>query len=320
MIKNEIWIVGAGLMGIEYGKVLNNLGADYIMIGRSEENCQKASHELKVSVIAGGIDSFLEQKPPKPKKVIVAVGIEALKDTVIKLLDYNVDDILLEKPGFAYPYELNEILAHPRTANSTIVLAYNRRFYGSVMEAEKLIADDGGVTSFSFEFTEWSHVIRDLKKDRAEHETWFLGNSSHVIDTAFFLAGEPKELSSYYKGGLDWHPISSIYAGAGISERGALFSYIANWESPGRWVIDISTSKRRFLFKPMEVLQIQEIGSVSVNPAIYDVSNDKEFKPGLYLQTKCFLESIYTRFCTIQQQAKMLDIYCKMSGYNYNQL
>lgn len=315
MINNEIWIVGAGLMAIEYGKVLNNLGVDYIIIGRNQENCQKTSSQLSVSVISGGIDSFLEQKPRKPKKVIVAVGIESLKDTVIKLLDYKIEEILLEKPGFAYPIELNEILGHPRTANATIVLAYNRRFYGSVIEAEKLIAEDGGVTSFSFEFTEWSHVIRNLKKNRAEHETWFLGNSSHVIDTAFFLCGKPKELASYNAGGLDWHPISSVFSGAGVSEKRALFSYIANWEAPGRWVIDISTSKRRFLLKPMEILQVQEFGSVSFNPVLYDDSNDTKFKPGLFLQTSAFLKSDYTRFCNIFQQDELLKIYRKMSGY-----
>jgi predicted dehydrogenase len=315
MIKHKIWLIGAGAMASEYIKVLNNIEADFIVIGRGEENCKKISEEFSIKAISGGLTNFLAQEPPKPEKVIVSVGIEALKDTVVELLNYNIFDILLEKPGFAYPSELSEILEHPNIDKSNIVLAYNRRFYASVIEAEKLIAEDGGVTSFFFEFTEWSHVIRSLKKEKAEHETWFLGNSSHVIDTAFFLAGEPKELTSFFKGGLDWHPTSSIFSGAGISVNGALFSYIANWESPGRWVIELSTSKRRFIFKPMEILQVQEIGSVTILPVILNDSNDKQFKPGIYLQTKYFLESNYSRFCSIQQQAKMLNIYCKMSGY-----
>ena len=72
--------------------------------------------------------------------------------------------------------------------------------------------------------------------------------------------------------------------------KNALFSYHANWEAPGRWSVEILTPKHRLYFKPMETLQIQEIGSVAVNPVQIDDTLDKEFKPGLYLQVKSFLD------------------------------
>jgi hypothetical protein len=184
------------------------------------------------------------------------------------------------------------------------------------MEAKKRIEEDGGVTSFHFEFTEWSHQIRNLNKHKTELENWFLGNSTHVVDTAFYLCGKPKEISCYHSGGNDWHPNSTIFAGAGVTETAALFSYEANWESAGRWSIDIMTKKHRFVFKPMEKLQIQQIGSVAVSFIEgIDYSYDEKFKPGLYLQTQAFLENQYENFCSLNEQVENMIVYKKMSGY-----
>ena len=67
----------------------------------------------------------------------------------------------------------------------------------------------------------------------------------------------------------------------------------------------------------MESLQIQELGSVAVNPVIIDDHLDKEFKPGFYLQTKAFLNGEMSRFCTLEEQKEMIEkYYVKMSGYN----
>ena len=128
-------------------------------------------------------------------------------------------------------------------ANAKVFIAYNRRFYRAVSEAKRLIEGDGGVTSFNFEFTEWSHEIERLSKAPGVKEKWFLGNSTHVVDLAFFLGGKPSEISCYTQGGTDWHPTASLFSGAGVSEHGALFSYNANWESAGRWGVEVLTKK-----------------------------------------------------------------------------
>jgi len=200
--------------------------------------------------------------------------------------------------------------------NSTLLLAYNRRFYSSVLKAQEIILEDGGVKSFNFEFTEWSHSIKTLVKTKAELQTWFLGNSSHVIDTAFYLGGKPKNICCFVSGSLDWHPKSSNFVGAGETQYGALFNYQANWAAPGRWVIEIITEKHRLLFKPLEKLQIQNIGSVLTDPVVLDDMLDTRYKPGLYLQTKNFIFGNYSRFCDIHEQNLSLDnFYLKMSNY-----
>jgi predicted dehydrogenase len=316
-MEKHIWLIGAGYMAKEYAKVLTSLQIPFTVISRGEENCKKIADEFNCKYIAGGLDQFLATRPAMPPAAIVAVGIEALSAATTQLVKYGVKYILLEKPGIGYPVEIDALVQTAQQAKATVVLAYNRRFYASVLKAEELIAQDGGVTSFNFEFTEWSHVIRTLVKTKEEWHNWFLGNSTHVIDTAFFLGGKPAQLSAYYKGSLDWHPASASFSGAGISDKDALFSYHANWEAPGRWVIEILTTKNRLIFKPMESLQIQAIGSVAVNPVELDDALDKQFKPGIYLQTKAFLEHDLTRFCDIAEQKEMIDkYYLTMSGYS----
>lgn len=316
MNVNEMWVVGAGQMTQDYLKVLNFNGISPIVIGRGKENCKIIENNFQCTVFPSGLSTFLKTRPNKPKKVIVAVGIEALQKVALELIDYGIDDILLEKPGIAYISEVEELAYVCKTNNVKISLAYNRRFYASLLKAEDFITEDGGISSFNFEFTEWSHTIKTLNKTKQEWHNWFLGNSTHVVDTAFFLGGKPKELSAYFAGSLDWHPSSSKFCGAGVTETGALFSYHADWEAPGRWVIEILTKKRRLIFKPMETLQVQLLGSVAVNPVELDDHLDKDFKPGLYLQTKAFLENDYTRFCTIHEQKEMIEnVYNKISGY-----
>ncbi len=300
----------------EYIKVLKEINQDFIVIGRGHQNCQSIKDEFNCDVVPNGLIEYLNTKPSLPACVIVCVSIEELSKTSLSLINYGVKKILLEKPGVAFPYEINEVTETALRNNAKVFLGYNRRFYASVLKANEMIKEDGGVHSFSFEFTEWAHVIKNFKFSDTILHNWFLGNSTHVIDTAFFLGGKPQKIAAFYKGYLNWHPTSSCFCGAGISETGALFSYLADWEAPGRWGIDIMTIKRRFIFKPMESLQVQILGSVEVNVVEIDATLDINFKPGIYLQTKAFLEGNYERFCTIEEQRFMINnIYAKMSGY-----
>src|SRR5690242_14506606 len=187
MIRKNIWLIGTGLMGLEYAKVLGHLNCSYQVVGRGKENNAVFSGKTGVNPIEGGLDSFLQSRPTIPDAVIVAVGIESLSQVTTRLLNYGVKNILLEKPGVGSPSEIYPLSDLTKKKKAIVLLAYNRRFYSSVKEAQKIIEADGGISSFQFEFTEWSHVVGALKKHPAEHNNWFLGNSSHVIDTAFYL-------------------------------------------------------------------------------------------------------------------------------------
>lgn len=311
---DKVWLIGAGSIGVEYSKVLDALNVDHVIIGRGETSSAKFEELCpNKHVIRGGVDNFLHSKPILPDCAIIAVGFHELYDVTKGLIQYGVKRIFLEKPGADTYEKVQELYTLAKKNNSEIFLAYNRRFYASLLKAEEIIREDGGVTSFNFEFTEWLHVLEASKKNVTLRD-FFWGNSCHVIDTAFFLGGEPKEMTCYTKT-IENDTFPKIFSGAGISTKGALFSYQANWDAPGRWVVEILTKKHRLYFKPMETLQIQELRSVKVLPIEINDHLDKIFKPGFFLETKAFLEGDNSRLCTIEQQTKRVDtVFRKISG------
>ena len=302
-MNKRIWIIGAGGIAIEYAKVLKALGRDFVVIGRGELSAKKFKEIIGIQPILGGLDAFLESTTETPDHVINCVRAFELGKVNIQLANYGVKNILSEKPGFL-PEEADDVIKVVKEKGTSIFIAYNRRFYSSVLAAEKVIKEDGGLLSFNFEFTEWAHVIENTPTiPEIERNNLFITNSSHVVDLAFFLGGEPEKLTCYHNGTVGWHTPSN-FAGAGETKDGILFSYNANWNAPGRWAVELLTSKHRIYLKPMEQLQLQDKGSVKVYPVEIDDHLDKEFKPGFFLETKAFLNGNYERLCSIEEQAK----------------
>jgi hypothetical protein len=149
------------------------------------------------------------------------------------------------------------------------------------------------VSSFHFDFTEAIVRIDPSSYDDATNQNWGIANSSHVIDTAFFLGGKPKWMECrQYGNAIKWHPAGSIFTGMGETEKGIPFTYHAHWGCPGKWNIEIMTPKRKLLFSPMERLHQQVKGGFEKELVRLDYSIDTSFKPGFYLQvqqwiTKC---------------------------------
>lgn len=314
-MKNKIWLVGSGEMAQDYIKVLKALDCDFDVIGRGVESAKKFEEATGCTVITGGLDQFLLTKPTPCTHAIVSVGVEALARTTLRLLKFGIQNVLVEKPAGLNLGEVEQIARISKEKSANVFVAYNRRFYASVIKAQEIIEQDGGVTSFNFEFTEWAHIIEPIQKAAGVKEYWFLANSTHVVDLAFYLGEKPKELCTFTAGSLSWHPRSSIFSGAGISVSGALFSYQANWESAGRWSVEMLTKNHRLILRPMEKLQIQKKGSVAVDFVECDYKLDEAFKPGLFLQTKSFISNISTGMCDIEYHLEMTNYYYKIAGY-----
>jgi predicted dehydrogenase len=314
-MNSNIWLIGAGVMAQDYFKVLKSLGHTPTVLGRSEKSVREFESMTGCRAYSGGLASYLSSDPEVPAAAVVSVSRETLSEVTCQLLAYGVKKILVEKPAGLSNIEINNIVR--LTKEAAVLVGFNRRFYSSVLKARELIQEDGGVQSFCFEFTEWSHKLRDLVSIKGEKvmQTWFLGNSIHVADLAFFLGGGPQEISTYSAGGLDWHPSSSIFAGAGVSKSGALFSYHANWESAGRWGVEILTAQRKLILRPLEELHVQKKGSIVLEKMEIDSGLDQQFKPGLYLQVKNFLEGSWNDFVDVADLQKQFPTYLKMAGY-----
>lgn len=315
-MKKRVLLIGTGNIAKEYMKVLRDMEVDTTVIGRGEVSGKDFEEHTGIKPILGGIEKYLKktERENLPEYSIVAVDISSLANVAVQLMEHGAGKVLLEKPGCTSVHELDKMIA---CSNSNIYIAYNRRFYDSVKYAKRIIDEDGGVVSFQAEFTEWAHVIEKTHHSDEIKQKWFLMNSSHVMDLAFHLSGKPKEIKCFRKGFLDWHKAGSLYAGAGITEKGALFSYRANWGSAGSWALEINTKKNRLIFKPMELLKVQEKGSMKIKEIDLSNGNDQKYKAGLYQEVFAFLNDDFLDLCSLQEQNEMLSVYQLISGEEY---
>ncbi|ECZ6120531.1 gfo/Idh/MocA family oxidoreductase [Campylobacter jejuni] len=313
-----IWLIGAGLMAQDYIKVLSDLNVDFICIGRSVSSAKECTEKTGKEVILGGLEKFLLANiNTKCDYAIVATDVESLFENCYLLLNHGVKNILLEKPGVLYHDEFFKLYKKALDNKANVFIAYNRRFYASVLKLKQILATDGELNSFYFDFTEWSHVIEKLDKPLCIKNKWFLCNSTHVVDLAFFIGGKPKKIDCYSKQRLGWHPTSSVFCGSGITDKDVIFSYHANWNSAGRWGIEILTDKCKFILRPLEKLYMQNKGSLSVELFEgIDYSMDEKYKPGLYLQVQNFLSDNTRDFCSLLDQIEMLKYYYKIAKYS----
>lgn len=310
-------LVGSGPMARDHAKVLQAQNVPFIVVGRGDANAAAFEESIGTPVLRGGLAAAISSGTLKHcTHAIVAVGVEALFDTSSQLIEAGITRLLVEKPAGLTATEivcLNELAL---ATNASVFVAYNRRFYSSVLHAQKMLEVDGGVKSFVFEFTEWGHEIVTLKKAPGVKEQWLLGNSSHVLDLAFFLGGKPSEMHTHHAGSLDWHPRVAVFAGSGRTKHGALFSYHANWDAPGRWSLEFCSNNYRLIFRPMESLQLVRRGSVAIEPVeVEGAQLDKDFKPGLYLQTKAFLQDDTSSLCTLTEHVSNLQAYVDIGRY-----
>lgn len=241
-------------------------------------------------------------------KAVVAVSEDALVPVTTTLLARGVDRVLVEKPGSLRSSELSSLAGH-------VFVAYNRRFYPSVVCARELVEGDGGPLAVSFDFTEIEERVLASGHPAATLERWGIANSLHVIDLAFHLAGDPETLDVERDGALPWHPAGARFAGSGRTSRAALFAYLATWDGAGRWGIELTTRERRLVLRPLEELQEQRRGAFVLDRV--DVPPEPEgVKPGLAGQLAAFLANDTRYLCDLREAVARLELAETIFGYD----
>lgn len=282
-------------MATEYVKALRKFDVLIKVVGRNEKTSNTFGKENGVEVIVTAIEKLNLENVI----VINAVSFENLADVNKQLLNNGAKIILSEKPAGLNSAEVKELETLTKNKNSQLFVAYNRRHFPSVTKLKELLSKEK-LSSAHFEFTEWGHVIEKLNKPKVSLENWFYGNSTHVIDLFVHLAGLPKELSTYKTGQLNWHPKGSVFSGAGITQKNISFSYDANWESAGRWGLDICTDKGKYSLRPLEKLFFTPKGSVQQGE-IEIASLHPDLKPGLFEQLNFLLNGKHDELLSIDE-------------------
>jgi len=302
-------------MAVAYADVCLGIGIPFEVIGRGDRSADAFEAETGLPVRRGGLDQMLSHCPP-PSSAIVAIPIDGLAAAAGLLVESGVERILLEKPGGVDSVEIRKLARNARDRGAEVLVGYNRRFLTSAIEARRLIEADGGAMSCKFEFGERTNLITDLNLPARVLSRWFLANSSHVVDLAFHLVGQPAELSASTSGELDWHPAASQFHGSGITDQGVTFSYRADWSAPASWRVEVTTARRTLIFQPLESLRMMMAGTDSELDVDLANSEDLDHKPGLLNQVRAFLVGDDRLLCGIEEQAANCDTYDRMAGYD----
>lgn len=284
----KIALIGAGPMAQAYGHALRELAGDCVVIGRGETSAELFEKTVGLPVLIGGLEANIAQLSTV-SHAIVALPVPALAQQTLALMEAGVRNILVEKPAGLNSEEIDRVAAMARKTESRVYVAYNRRFYVSVQTAKRMIEADGGATSFRFEISEWADRIGTSAQPDNVKAAWFLANSTHVVDMAFFLGGFPKTISASAAGSVGWHT-PSVFVGHGETQDGALFSYHGDWGASPRWMVEVCTSGHTYMFQPLEGLKVRTKAGFAIEDIeLANADDDVRIKPGVLRQTEAFL-------------------------------
>lgn len=286
---SPILLVGAGKMAIEYSKVLTALDCEQIVLGRGSASALAFEAATGIQPSHGELEAQLSALPTLPETAIITVNAMYLAEVTEMILRAGVRRVLVEKPAALDLLEAARLGAVAAGTGAEVFVGYNRRFLASTLRANEIIAADGGVLSIKFDFSERARSIATLGKPQRELDTWFFGNSTHVVDLAFHFFGPPTKLAAEVAGSISWHQAAGWFSGHARNASGAVMSWHANWMAPGRWGCEVLTPEHRLILQPLEKLRVQNHAGFDEAAVPLDDAFDLAFKPGLMRQTRAFL-------------------------------
>ena len=315
--KKKILVIGAGQMAIQYCIALSKMKIeDVTVLSKSRDRTINLCKEFGFKPIFGGFQKKLFNIQ-KMDLVIVATPVNQTIPAAIVALDNGQKNILIEKPGSLYPKKLLSLARQIK--GQRIRVAYNRLTYPNYYKLKELIKKEGGISSCRFEITEIINKIPfpkkgffDIHKRRGIHAT------SHVISIVVDLIGIPKQIYNFQRGRLSWHPSGSVFVGSGISKKGIPFSYHGDWNSSGRWGVEIMTKKNAYRMIPLEDLYVCSKGSFTWKKVPFKVSLPK-VKLGVAEEIAVMLDRKLEKkikLSTLEQAATVNEFAAKIFGYN----
>jgi len=256
--NKKILLLGAGFMGREYCKTLHHLGfSEVTVICNSLKSANLIRADFGFIAFDGGYQKNHSHISKKFDLTILSLPIPMLLKGLETLILLGHKKILVEKPVALSSKKLSTFIKkHLSSKKSLVKTAFNRMAYPAFLELKRRVAQDKGITSCSYTFTEWPHAIDFSKNNQDVYYKWGLSNSLHVISLAHALIGLPKKWSCYRSRSLKWHPSGAVFTGSGVTKKNIPFSYHADWLSAGRWSLTVMTRKHAYRLMPLEELYI----------------------------------------------------------------
>lgn len=251
-------VVGYGNMGKEFVLALQALKVGQITVcSLSAQSLLSLKEFENITVFDGGYQNF-KRKPDQDELAIVATPTAHLIPAALHLRELGYRKFLIEKPVSLWSEELREFYEAFADQKTKTVCGYNRAAYPALLELKHLTRLEGGITSCTYTFTEFTDRINPKAYSDDEAGRWGIANSLHVMSMAHTLIGMPKTWEAHCSGSaVSWHPAGSVFVGSGISEQDIPFVYHADWGSTGRWSLEVHTRKASYRCCPLEQLSVR---------------------------------------------------------------
>ncbi|MCK5375199.1 MAG: Gfo/Idh/MocA family oxidoreductase [Alphaproteobacteria bacterium] len=318
----KVLVIGAGWMAEQYCQALAQMGIRNVcVVSRSEKSVRICCKKFGFQPFHGGYEKCLPELGTFGL-VIVATPVHELKPAAMRAVECGNKNILVEKPASLYSSELFEWAKQSDVLNARIRIAYNRLAYPNLWKLKELVQSEGGVTSCRYTFTELVHTINFNNNEPDVYQRWGISNSLHVISMAHELIGMPEEIRTFCFGELEWHPSGSCFVGGGYTHKNIPFSYHADWQSAGRWGIEVMTPQNAYRLIPLEQLYQCRKGSFNWE-LVETTSAFPELKQGIAEQTAIMLcpemEQVIP-LVTIAQAAEYTKLAEQIFGYTSSKI
>ena len=254
-------VIGYGTMGRQYVKALQEIGVGQIRVcSRSEAPMAELQGVERITTIPGGYGRLVGTARPD-ELAIVATHTADLLAAAQHMAICGFKKILIEKPVSLMSQPIWQLVEGFEKQGVDGVCAFNRVAYPSFLEARCGTAQDGGITSCFYTFTEFVDRIGPGKFSDQELARWGIANSLHVMSMAHGLIGLPESWTSHRSGALAWHPSGSVFVGSGISEQSIPFAFHADWGSKSRWSVEVHSRQYSYRLCPLEQLFRKDSGT-----------------------------------------------------------
>lgn len=200
MTKENVGIIGCGLIGTKRAEALSSIG-NIVGCSDIDKNKSKIFSERFNTKIYDNWEVLLKQD--NIKIVIIATTHDMLCEITKKAIKYK-KNILVEKPASRNAKELKELIDAAKLSNSKIHVGFNHRFHRSFIKAKNLI-DNNQIGELMFIRARYGHGGRlgYEKEWRAKPEISgggeLLDQGSHLIDLSNWFLGNLSFSSGYMK-------------------------------------------------------------------------------------------------------------------------
>lgn len=255
--RSGVALVGAGYMGQEYAKALGQTGSLTLagVVGKTPARAALLCAENPGALHCASISELYERT--KAKAVIIAVPELASEEAIHEALKFPWM-LLIEKPPGYLPSMTERLLRAATVAGREVFVALNRRFYGSTSQAMAALESDEGIRALIIQDQEDQAAALAIGQPKEVVDAWMYANSIHIVDYAKFFCRGTLSAVKTITGFRAYEPCV-VQAQLQFSS-GDSASYIALWQRPGPWSVQISTEKQRLELRPLELLSSQKKG------------------------------------------------------------